>query len=111
MTLVTDYGYNALGATTDQLEFTNSGLPAEFGSASAPLATHYQYRTDGQLDRLTFPDGDAFDYDYDAQGRQVGIRGMDDGLEKPLISDAQYYEPVSGALTAWTNHVTLGGSP
>lgn len=111
MTLVTDYGYDAAGSVTDQFEYATSGLPAEFGSSSAPLVTKYGYRFDGQRDQVTFPDGDVFKYEYDPQGRQIGIRGSDDGVEKDLVSDAQYYEPVTGTLAAWTNHVTLGGQP
>lgn len=111
MTLVTDYGYNTVGSITDQFEHATSGLPAEFGSPSAPLITRYGYRLDGQMDHVTFPDGDVFSYDFDGQGRQIGISGTDDGVQKPLISDAQYYEPVTGTLAAWTSHVALGGQP
>ena len=63
------------------------------------------------MDQVTFPDGDVFTYDFDAQGRQTGISGSDDGVTKALISDAQYYEPITGALSAWTNHIALGGQP
>lgn len=110
-TLVTDYGYNQIGQTTDVVEHSTSGFPTEFGSSAAPLATRYGYRSDGQVDLVTFPDGDIFRYDYDAAGRQVGLRGTDDGVEAPLISDAQYHDPVTGTMAAWTNHITLGGQP
>lgn len=111
MTLVTDYGYNSAGQTTDVLEYATSGLPTEFGSPGAPLATQYHYRPDGQVDRITYPDGDAFTYDFDAQGRATGITGTDDGVQTPLISGAQYRDPVTGVLASWTNHITLGGQP
>jgi hypothetical protein len=111
MTLVTDYGYNALGLPTDIVEYATSGLPSEFGSAAVPLATHYRYRSDGQVDQITFPDGDVFDYDFNDQGRAIGLRGFDDGVEQPLISDAHYQDPVTGALADWTNHITLAAQP
>jgi YD repeat-containing protein len=39
MTLVSDYGYNSAGLMTDVVEHATGGLPAEFGSATSPLAT------------------------------------------------------------------------
>jgi YD repeat-containing protein len=106
-----DYGYNSAGLMTDVVEHATGGLPDEFGSGTSPLATRYLYRPDGQLQRVTFPDGDAFNYAYDPEGRSTGITGSDQGLEKPLISAAQYRDPVTGTLSAWTNHITLGEQP
>jgi len=98
-------------ATRILSQYATSGLPTEFGSPAAPLATQYHYRPDGQLDRLTYPDGDTFTYDFDSQGRATGITGTDNGVQAPLISGAQYRDPVTGVLASWTNHITLGGQP
>lgn len=111
MTLITDYGYNKTGQTTNIVEHATSGFPAEFGSFSTPLATVYGYRPDGQLSQIAFPDGDVFTYTFDSAGRSTAISQTDNQAQEALVSDAQYREPASGLLAGWTSHVTLGELP
>lgn len=86
----TSYTYNAAGDITQQVTSMWGQNPT----------TNWSYDPQGRLASLTYPNGFAVSYNYDAIGQIASITSNLGGTWSTLVS-SMHYQPVSGALYAW----------
>lgn len=87
---VTEWTYNASGNPTSKKAFTQ-GLRA---GDPAYYQTTYEYNSDMEITRETFPAGNCIDYTYDSNGNVLSVRRKPDPVTNdPNITITYTYEP------------------
>ncbi|WP_406490644.1 hypothetical protein OHB06_01065 [Streptomyces sp. NBC_01604] len=84
---------DARGRITERREY---GGPAPTGSDYT--RTQYEYSGDGQLKKMTGPDGAVWTYDYDLRGRKIASTDPDKGRVDTTYDDADQPLTVTSTL-------------
>jgi YD repeat-containing protein len=97
----TDFRFNLDGAPTRSTVYTNRNVNP---SDPATFVTEYFYDTEVRLTRIVLPEGNSFEYDYDAanperlqQGNLIEVREIPDagrGGDQSLLTTTYTYEPI-----------------
>lgn len=85
-------GYDALDRVTSVTQMLGS----------TPLVTTLQYDAEGNLQRLTNPSGNAWQWIYDAMNRVIEAKN-------PLLQSAFYTWDLNGNLLSWTDRLRQKG--
>ncbi|TXH66329.1 MAG: RHS repeat protein [Lysobacteraceae bacterium] len=86
----TTYCYNRYGDLVRKVQRTNGKT----------FVLRWSYQANGRLSAMTYPDGTAVDYQYDAQGRVEEIGATLQGSRQQLLRNASYAP--FGPVQQWT---------
>jgi RHS repeat-associated protein len=96
----TDWYYN-LQADIEQIDTFFAGL------GERPYSQYFEYDYSyepglGRLTRYLYPNGQRFDYRYDASGRVRAIDTTAFAMTKPVVADVAYHPVASDGIAAYT---------